>query len=294
MSATNSALGSRSRVPPGLRLGAVARALLPVAAAYLCLGPSLGIPSAAAEDTITELYRLSGAQEAVGQYPRTLEADMAEHREDTSPRMVRAMRTALAEAVDSTRIDSTFLARLHLVMSEATAREGLKFLKSPTGRTVTEAERSLNTPEGIAQMKAFLEEDIAESDPARLDLLRILDEATGSSESLANANLAMKHAIAVAFEAARPPEDRQGSDVLWALVLQGEAQARLEAEVQTRTYYRYVYRAVTKKELREYIDFAISETGLEYHRALNSVLSQTILDINRGMAAVLARELMPK
>jgi hypothetical protein len=255
---------------------------------------SARISSAKAEDTITELYRLSGAQEALGQYPKMLQADVAQHRDETPPRLLKALDVALQEAVDSTRIDSVFLVRLHAVMNETTAKSALKFLKSPTGRTVTEAERALNTPEGVAHMKAFLDQDIAESDGARMDLLSILDEATGASESMASASLSMKHAIAVAFDAARPPEERQGSDVLWALVMQGEPQARYEAQQQTRTYFSYVYRAVTKDELREYITFAISEPGLTYHRAMNSVLSQAILDVNRGMAAVLAREMAPK
>ena len=283
-----------AKVRCGRRPSAPARAVLVIAATCLCLGLGVGVPTAAAEDTITELYRMSGAQEAVGQYPRMVEADIAEHREETPPMLLRALQTAFAETVDSARIDSTFLVRLHAVFHESTAREALKFLKSPTGRTVTEAERSLNTPQGVAQMQAFLEQDIAESDGARLDLLRILDEATGASASLASTNLAMKHAIAVAFDAARPAEERQGSDLLWALVLQGEAQARFEAQQQTRAYFRYVYRAVTKAELREYITFAISESGLEYHRAMNSVLSQAVLDINREMAAVLTREMSPK
>ena len=271
---------------------AVAWAILSVAAAGLAFGA--GVPTARAEDTITELYRLSGAQEALGQYPKMLQADVAEHSDETPPRLLKALGIAIHESVDSTRIDSVFLVRLHAVMNETTAKSALKFLKSPTGRTVTEAERALNTPEGVAHMKAFLDQDIAESDGARMDLLAILDEATGSSESMASASLSMKHAIAVAFDSARPPEERQGPDVLWALVMQGEPQARYDARQQTSAYFRYVYRAVTKDELREYIDFAISEPGLTYHRAMNSVLSQAILDINRGMAAVLAREMAPK
>lgn len=252
-------------------------------------------PRAAPSDPILELYRASGAEEQLGQYAKIYESFLSQQSEDTPPKLLKAMQAALRETKDSISLDTLFLARLRSGLNETTARAVLRFLESPAGRTVTEAERRAQTPEGMTALQRYMkEEGPAESDLARIELLRVLDAATGASEFAANQKLAIQYAMAMAFDAAKPEAERRGSDVVWALVQQGEAQAKLEAVNETRIFFLFSYRVVSKAELREYIAFAVSEPGLLYHRVLSDAMLQTLLRRSRQMAAVIAREMMPK
>jgi hypothetical protein len=222
-------------------------------------------PCEAAEDLVLKLYQESGIQMGMRQLPAAFNAYLAQQ-PDIPPVVTRAFQTAIHETLDSNRTDSTFLARLGPALNEPTTKAALTFLKTKTGRTVTEAERFATTPEGAIAMQKFLRDAPPEIDPARADLLRVLDTATRSSEMAAYEGLAIAHGILLAFDEARPEGERLGSDAIWAEIKKDEAQTMFNAKQETLLYFQYAYRAVTKEELREYLEFAISEHGSEYHR----------------------------
>ena len=248
-------------------------------------------PCEAAEDLVLKLYQDSGAQMAMRQLPAGFNAYLAQQ-PDIPPRVTRAFRTAIHETLDSNRTDSTFLARLRPALNEPTTKAALAFLKTNTGRTVTDAERFASTPEGTIAMQEYLRDTPPEMDPARTDLLRVLDTATRSSEIATYQQLAIAHGILLAFDEARPETERLGSDAIWAEVKKGEAQAMFDARQEMLLYFQYTYRAVTKDELREYLEFANSEHGQEYHRVFLRVYALALADIVQPFAKVVARELM--
>jgi hypothetical protein len=248
-------------------------------------------PCEAAEDLVLRLYQESGTQLAMRQLPAGFNAYLAQQA-DVPPVVTRAFQTAIHETLDSNRTDSTFLARLGPALNEPTIKAALAFLKSKTGRTVTEAERFASTPEGAIAMQKFLSDAPPEMDPARADLLRVLDTATRSSEISTYQALAIAHGILLAFDEARPEGERLGSDAIWAEVKKGEAQVMFNTRQETLLYFQYTYRAVTKEELREYMEFAISEHGEEYHRVFLRVYALVLADIIQPFAKVVARELM--
>ena len=248
-------------------------------------------PCEAAEDLVLKLYQESGSQMAMRQLPAGFNAYLTQQA-DVPPVVTRAFQTAIHETLDSNRTDSTFLARLGPALNEPTTKAALAFLKSKTGRTVTEAERFASTPEGTIAMQKFLSDAPPEIDPARADLLRVLDTATRSSEISTYQALAIAHGILLAFDEARPDAERLGSDAIWAEVKKGEAQVMFNTRQETLLSFQYIYRAVTKDELREYLEFAISEHGEEYHRVFLRVYALALADIIQPFAKVVARELM--
>lgn len=248
-------------------------------------------PCEAAEDLVLKLYRESGTQMAMRQLPAGFNAYLSQQ-PDVPPVVTRAFQTAIHETLDSNRTDSTFLARLGPALNEPTTKAALAFLKTKTGRTVTEAERFASTAEGAIAMQKFLSDAPPEMDPARADLLRVLDTATRSSEISTYQGLAIAHGILLAFDEARPEGERLGSDAIWVEIKKSEAQAAFNARQETLLYFQYTYRAVTKEELREYLEFAISEHGEEYHRVFLRVYALALGDIIQPFAKVVARELM--
>jgi hypothetical protein len=248
-------------------------------------------PCEAAEDLILKLYQESGTQMAMRQLPAGFNAYLAQQ-PDIPPRVTRAFRTAIHETLDSNRTDSTFLARLRPALNEPTTNAALVFLKTKTGRTVTEAERLASTPEGATAMQQYLRDTPPEMDPARTDLLRVLDAATRSSEISTYEQLAIAHGILLAFDEARPEGQHLGSEAIWAEVKKNEAQVMFNARQETLLSFQYIYRAVTKEELREYLEFANSEHGQEYHRVFLQVYALALADIIQPFAEVVARELM--
>lgn len=253
------------------------------------------VPAACAErsDSILDVYRRSGTQEQLRQYPKNLETILASKREEIAPRVFQAMQKALRAAGDSIEMDSAFLSRLRSQLSPTTTRHALMFLDSPTGKAVTEAERLASTPEGVAGVESYFKnQNPTVGEPIRTRLLRVLDTAVGASDLMAYEMLAMNHAIAVAFDANRPAEERQGSEMLWRLVRQTEPQVRAEAQQQALASFSYIYRAITKEQLREYVRFATSDEGLDYHRVVSQLLLQSLLEFDAVMSRVLVREML--
>lgn len=243
-------------------------------------------------DLALEVYRRSGTQEQLRDYPRNLEAFLTAKRDEIPPRMYQAMQKALRAAGDSVDMDSTFLVRLRGQMGPTTTRYALTFLDSSLGKAVTDAERKASTPEGLAGAEGYFKnQDPTQGEPARTRLLRVLDTAVGSSDLMTQEMLAMNHALAVAMDATRPPNERHGAAVLWDLIRQGEPQTRAEAQQQTLAAFLYTYRMISKEELREYIRFATSEEGLDYHRVMIQVLLQSLMEFDAVMSRVLVREM---
>ena len=259
----------------------------------LLTAASSPLAQAAEDDPILQVYRRSGMQEQLREYPKNLETLLSTKRDEIAPRVFQAMQRGLREAGDSIDMDSTFLVRLRSQMSTTTTHSVLKFLGSPTGKTVTEAERRSNTPEGIAGFDRFIKEQgPGQGEQARARLFRVLDAAVGSSDLMTHEILAMNHAVAVAFDAARPPGERQGAEMLWTLVRQGEPQVRSEAQQRILASYFYIYRAISKEELRQYIQFLTSEEALDYHRVFLQLLIQSLAEFDAVMARVIAREML--
>ena len=240
-------------------------------------------------DAVAELYRLSGLRDQVVALPRVMDAQIASSKDDLPPRAFSALQAAIAE-IDTASMDSLCLAELREELSETTTQAALTFLKSPTGRTVTEAERRSSTVEAVQQRIDFQKDHAPETDPARVSLLRALDAATGSAEAYTAVMLAMRYAMAAAFNATRPEAEQQSDDALWALAQQDLAQLRVESQQEILDEYNFAYRAITKDELREYIRFAVSESGLDYNRATMKVMSRLMAGMAKDIAAVTARE----
>jgi hypothetical protein len=271
-----------TRRPP-LRLAVVLGSLL--------IG-SVFLPGACqAEDLALRLYQESGAQAAMRQLPAGMNAYLAQQ-PDIPPFMARAFQTAIHETLDSNRTDSTFLARLRPALNEPTTKAALAFLKTKTGRTVTQAERFASTPEGAKAMQDYLNSAPPEIDPARTDLFRVLDAATRSSEILTYQSLAIAHGVLLALDESHPEGQRLGSAAIWAEVKKSEPQAIFDARQETLLEFQYIYRAVTKEELREYLEFANSEHGQEYHRVFLGVYGLALADMIQPFAKVVARELI--
>lgn len=274
-----------------LSLGLAGMVLLPALSGGAL--PPVSASAAEPSDPVLEVYRRSGMQEQLGGYSRNLETLVASRRDEIAPRMFQSLQKALRAASDSIEMDSTFLARFRTQLSATTTRSALTFLDSSVGKAVTAAERRSSTPEGMAGAERFFKEQNPEQgEPTRARLLRVLDTATGASDMMAYEMLAMNHAIAVALDAQRPPEERQGPNRLWTLIRQNEGQARAEAQQRALASFFYIYRAISKDELREYIRFATSDDGLDYHRVMTQLLLQSLMEYDAVISRVLVREMV--
>jgi hypothetical protein len=253
----------------------------------------LSVPSGCAHrgDPVLEVYRLSGTRDQLRQYPEGTAALIRANRGEMTPRVFQAMQTAARVATDSTRMDDLFLERFRAQLSPKTASRALRFFESPVGKAVAQAERRAASPKGVVELEVFRKQNPAPRDPARARLLQVLDTATGSSDVAIEESLAMTHALAFALDAARPPEQRRGSEELWRLVRQYDAEDRSNAKQDVLSLYTYVYRTLSMEELREYIRFAISDEGLEYHRVLSRLLALSHQEFGAVLARAFVREM---
>src|SRR5512138_408047 len=141
---------------PSVRQSATARSAIALVCAFslaLVSGPAHAARAksgAAPKDPVAELYQLSGLRDQVIVIPRVMDAQLTSSKDDLPPRAFSALRAAIAE-IDTAAMDSMCLASLREEWSETTTQAALTFLRSPTGRTVTEAERRSSTVEAVTQ-----------------------------------------------------------------------------------------------------------------------------------------------
>lgn len=276
-----------------LDLTAVGRpSLLYRACLVVTLAIVFGAPCAEAkkDDPVLDLYVQSSAQLVVREFPRMLEAFLVSSRDAIPPRFYDGFLHSIRAAADTAAMDSAFLACFREGISLPTAKAAMTFIQSPSGLKVTEAERRSSTPEGVVAMQQHLQ-DHPETDPARVELLSVLDAAVGATQLGASSGLSIQYAILLAYNATRPEEERQTADALWALTQSESDKALAAAAENAATSFAYIYRAITKDEIRDYIEFAMSEEGLRYHRVLRSCFERMNAAFNIRMASALAEKM---
>lgn len=237
------------------------------------------------ETLINTLYGKSGMEKQIEQLPMLMQvgfdqAVAVDDRLKTIPRnVIGEMRMSIQTAFAPENIKKAILGECREKLSHDDLKKVLGWLESPIGRQFTQLEEAASTPEKYIEMQRFASQ-LKESppEPERLKLLQQLDSAVKATETNVEVAINTQLAIAIAIAASLPKEQQPTYDNLVAAIEQTRPQIQDAIRIQTLVFALFTYVSVTYAELGQYIEFASSQAGTNYHNATISGFKKAMLE----------------
>ncbi len=208
---------------------------------------------------------------------------LEEHWPSVPPYFRGAVRAVFRQTYDGGALGMAASVHFRELYDEEHGSVALEWLKTPIAFEVKFAEATSHRRTGD-RLEKFAEtvenlEDGALSD-RRLEDIRRLSEATRAFESSVDLSLALGYGVASLVNVTLPKSQRRSDEELRALVEQERDQVQADAgylaAVLASLLYRY--RDLGDEDLDAYVEFAESESGRWYHRAINKALVAALLD----------------
>jgi len=237
------------------------------------------------ETLIKKLYGKSGMEKQIEQMPMLMQVvfEQAVASDDRLKAMPRSVideaRSSIKTVFASENIKNTILGECRETLSHDDLKKVLYWLESPIGRQFTQLEEVASTPEKYIEMQQFASQlQKSPPEPERVKILQQLDSAVKATETSVEVAMNTQLAVAIAITASLPKEQQPTYDKLVAAIEQNRPQIENAARIQTLVFALYTYGGVTYADLGQYIAFASSPAGTNYHNAIISGLKKALLE----------------
>lgn len=240
---------------------------------------------------IDELMHLSGAEKQFSNLPEQIIAGMqagaAQQGGSLPPELTQKVQRAAAQAYNSNNIKQRVRQQLRQQLSVKDIKQLMEWLKSDTGRKITQAEEKASTPQAIAE--AMRTGSSIQVSAQRQQLFKQLDQATDMSQN--NIDIAMFTAVAVStgMVAGLPVEQRPPHAQIQASIEQMRPNMTAAMRQQLQLMLAYTYRNISDAELNRYIDFYQSRSGQQYNRAMITGVRKALSDSALNFGDLLAQ-----
>lgn len=216
---------------------------------------------------IEEVLDLSGTKKQIYQFPAVVQGQLSERRDEMRPVDYEQASQVVAESYRPEALYQAVVETFKHRYDEQRLLAVVQTLRTPLFKRITQLETQSLTPDAGERIRAFgarLRQEPAP--PARLALLRRLDEVAGVTEGNLDIMVATVRAIATAVEPMLPPARRAKPGQLEQMLIQLKAQARPYVKNDMLVTMLYAYQPLMDGELREYVAFYESDTGRWYTR----------------------------
>lgn len=272
---------NRSSARPTMKIAAAVATslLLPLAP------PTAGASDATGRDAMKVLYDLSGLASQVDSTADLVNQGLAQQRGRIDAATLDGAERALRRAYAAATLEEAVLADLAGRYDERKAEGVRAWLRSPLGGRIARLEAESATTEGARAMEEFaVALQQTPPRPERLALEQRFEEAMGSTESMVELTLATSLGIAIAMDAALPPERRSGSEKLRAGVAERRRELRAMLRPVSLVGFLFTYRELSDAEIESYVAFAETDAGRWYVQAMKGALVEAIDAASLGLA----------
>lgn len=244
------------------------------------------------------LYQKSGIGKKVAEYPTLVQMgfDQTSANNPSSANLpdwaLRAIRRNIKHAYDPEQIKKIMLQHLGEKLSAKDLTRVIRWLDSPIGRKCTELEEEASTIEALTEMQRFAGQ-LQDSPPSgkRLDTITSLDSALMATTAAVDVSINTQIAIAAVIVASLPTEQQTPFDELVSLAQQNRPDLEEVLHNRVITSYLYVYRDMPLSDLKNYIGFARTKAGMNYHSAVIEGLNDAFLRATFSMGEAIKAEL---
>lgn len=236
------------------------------------------------EALIEELFIKSGMEKQFAQFPMLVKLgfDQAASQGDIGRKLpqsaISQIKGAIAAAFAPDGIKKVIASECMDKLSLDDLHNILAWLNSPLGKKLTHLEETASTPEKYKEIVQYAQQ-LQKSPPAaeRIDIMRKLDTAVGSAQTNVEVAMNMQVAVAIGIASSLPREQQPTYDELVKRAEQHRGQIENAVRNQTLVSLLYTYQSVGQKELDQYISFASSPSGVNYHAATLAGLKKALL-----------------
>lgn len=221
-------------------------------------------------DNIDDIMQLSGINHELNNLHQNIDASFPSTANNTQAAIKNAMQESFASAPMQTMI-ANYL-RTHL--DKKTSQASLVWLRSPLGVKITALESANNSPEAQADMQKQIPTLLKNTQ--RFALIRELDAAINVTQSTINTLLGIQEAMVRGIMASNPNAQQLTTDELHQQIVQLEPQIKAQYAILIIGSMAYNYQTLSDDEIRQYINFAKSPTGIHYHSAITKALDQAM------------------
>ncbi|MCG8479405.1 MAG: hypothetical protein MI724_09945 [Spirochaetales bacterium] len=248
-------------------------------------------------DTAEDVYRESGLEYELGRLGETMVAQM---NAETSAHLYEAVtaddfRTivqTVPAAFSEEAMRADIVESIEEGLSVSQRSNALEWLRSPTGRYMTELEGVSSTPEAVEQLDEFRATNRIETlSPQRLALLERLDEAVGLTEGAADLVIGVQLGMVAGALATVPMDQDTRLDQMLLLASQLEAartQIAQQMERQLASHIAFTYAEADDEQLTAYIEFLESDVGTHYSTVLSDALKDALFEAALRFGRLLA------
>jgi uncharacterized protein YbaP (TraB family) len=199
------------------------------------------------------------------------------------------IRGLLADALEPARLDATVLGKVEVQLSKEEIAQIRAWLDSPLGRRCSDLFTAALKPQSSAEEREFIAAtQRSPVPPARAELIQGLAAATGIKdiklEIAVDAQLVITTVISANFPSAEQ----------WPFskILDETEKNRLlfepRVDQQATSLLLYMYSSLSDEELRQYLEFAQSGSGVRYYRALFNGMKWALMEASIRFGAAMA------
>ncbi len=235
-----------------------------------------------------DLIALSGMQAQIRHVPRHVLTGY-DHASSQVPKTRQAqVRRILTQALDADQLERRVVARISQDLSREHATKIREWLRSDFGRKIVKLEEHAWSPENASQRASFAAKLAgAPPSPARQQLVRRLDLATGTTETLLESAELSAFGAAMALDSTRPKGDRVGEDRIRVQIDQERQATRERCQAVVATTFLYAYQHLSDGDLFQYAEFLESEAGRGYHMIADTTLNDALYEQGEALSRAL-------
>lgn len=258
-----------------------------------------GTEARADDDAIAQqaaqLYRLSGSEKQTQSMEPQVLAGLSEAAGALPKREYALLVKVVREHFSADVMRRRALAIIEAEWNADAARDALRWLRSDLGQSITAREEHAATPEGIDATRQYARTLSAEPPGTeRVALVRRLSETYGGTEFAVDVALATGLAVIVGVNGVSAEHEQLDLDQMRRFIEKDRETLFGQMEQVLLITNLYTYSELSDEQLREYIGFLESESGVWYMDTMIDATVQPMTALSMELGAVLKQALQDK
>ncbi len=231
-----------------------------------------------------ELMALSGVQHQIRHLSRAVMTGFDKESKQAPPSRQAVVRRVITQSFDANQIERRVTARVTKELPKEHSLKVLEWLRSDLGKAVAKLEDRALAPQAAQQFESTADKTLQTASPAKLQLVRRLDLAMGSSETLVESSELAAFAAAMALDSSRPMDERIGEDRIHVQIDQDRQKTRARAQAFILSTYLATYQQLSDADMERYAEFLESDAGREYHRLTGTALQEALYEAGESIS----------
>ncbi len=236
-------------------------------------------------DDIDELMQRSG----INQQMEQIEADISPSLQEADGQLpgdaMQKLEQVMLKEFAAETLKQSIRQQLQTRLSRSDIKTVLKWLNSPLGKKITALQMANSGNANVDDMQESIDELLADSE--RFELMRELNAVSGTSDAMLAMTLAMQEAMFYGLKASTAHSELD-DNMIQQMMSMAKQQLQTQMELMAVSSLLHSYRDLSISEIKQYINFASSPAGKNYHQAFIQALSDAMAKAGDEVGKALA------